>query len=53
MSGQLNDEKFQQAYSFLDKQQEEEVATLSKALRKTKSEARKDAIKEAFVMYVI
>jgi len=49
VSGQLNNDKFLQAYDFLDGYQEDEVQKLSKAMKKTKSPARKEAIKEAFV----
>jgi hypothetical protein len=53
VSGQLNDDKFLQAYDFLDKYQEDEVQKLQKALKKTKSPGRKEAIKEAFIKYVV
>ena len=46
ISGQLNQEKFTQAYSFLDKHQEDEVETLNKAIKKTKSHKKKEVLKE-------
>ena len=49
ISGQLNDDKFLQAYGFLDKQQEQEVVGLQRALKKTKSATRKEALKEQLV----
>ena len=53
ISGQLNDEKFAQSYRFLNDYQEKEVEILEKSLKKTKSDVKKDAIKDVLSKYVV
>lgn len=50
VSGQLDQEKFLQAYNFLDEHQAAEVDRLGRAMKKTKSVARKESLRQEYLV---